>query len=123
MAGPGDPIRAKNALAHGTKLLHRRLAARVADVDAKLDTADPAVEGSLQHHVLHAPIEAAAAQVRAIIGAADLEALPAFVDGDEARHARKLVAFEQDEGAVVTPARERIDRLVEVRRSEINRID
>src|SRR5215207_5615454 len=123
MAGPGDPVCAKNALAHGTKLLHRRLAAAVSNVDAKLDPTDPEVEGALQHHVLHAPVEAAAAQVRAIIGAADLQALPAVVDGDEARHASKLVAFEQDEGAVVGPTREGIDGLIEIRWPEIDRVD
>src|SRR5687768_4302328 len=72
VAGPGDAVGAQHALADRAELLHRRLAAQIADVDAELDAADAAVEGARQHHVLDPAVEAAPAQMRAIIGAADL---------------------------------------------------
>ena len=42
-------------------------------------------------------VEAHAAEVRAIVGAADLERLAAVVDAEEAAHADQRVAFEQSE--------------------------
>src|SRR3954466_14905869 len=75
VAGPGDPVGSEHAFAHGTELLHRCLAPLVAAGDAELDAADAAAERSLQHHVLHATVQTGAAQMRAIVCAADLKHL------------------------------------------------
>ena len=89
-------------------------------VDAELDAAEAAVEGAAQHHVLDPPVEAGAAQVRAVIGAADLQHCRGLVDAEEARHAGELVAVEQDEGAVALAAAVEVDALVEAVGAEID---
>src|SRR4051794_31506882 len=61
--------------------------------------------------------------MRAIVGAANLEHLPALVDADEARHAGDLAAVEKDEGAIQRRVRKPVDAAVEMLRVEGRRID
>src|SRR6185369_4323104 len=123
MAGPGDAVGAEHAFADGAKLLHRGLAAAVAAVDAELDAANPAVEGAFQHHVLDAAVEAGAAEMRAVVGAADLQHLARFVDAEIARHSGELVAVEEHEGAVARGRGVEVDALVEAVGPEIVGVD
>src|SRR5688572_2555269 len=113
MAGPGDAVGAHHAFANRAQLLHRRLASLIALVDAELDPAHSAIEGALKHHVLDPPVEACAAQLRPVIGSANLEHAAIGVDAEIARHARQLIAVEQDEGAVSLTGPVVIDALVE----------
>src|SRR4051794_24629877 len=62
MASPGDPVGPEHPFPHRPELRQRRLAAAVARVDAELDAAKAAPEGAAEHQVLHAPVEADAAQ-------------------------------------------------------------
>src|SRR5579884_3453919 len=123
MAGPGDAVGAEHAFTHRAQLLHRSLAALIADVDAELDATNSAIEGAPQHHVLHPPIEARAAELRPIVSAADLQHLGVGIDTEKARHAGQLTAFEQDEGAVVRVGRVARDALIETVRPELAGID
>ena len=91
----------------------------VAKIDAEFDAPDPAIEGALEHHVLDPPVEACAAEFRPVISAADFEALPRFVDPEIARHSGKLVAVEEDKGAIARAAAVKIDARVEAVRTEI----
>src|SRR4051794_24609090 len=100
MPGPGDAVGAEHAFAHRAQFLHRRLAARVASIDAELDPANAAIEDPGKHHVLDSAVEARAAQMRTVISAADFEHLASFVDSEQARHAGELASVEQDEGPV-----------------------
>src|SRR6478672_11762895 len=123
MTGPGDAVGAEHAFAHGAKLFHRRLAAAVAKIDAELDAAHAASEGALQHHGLHPAVEAGATQLWAIVSAADFEHLPVRVDAEEARHAGKRVAVEQDERAVGGVGQITVDAAVEAAGPEVVRVD
>src|SRR5687767_10447591 len=123
VAGPGDSVPAQHAFTDGAELLHRRLAAPVALVDAELDAANPAIKGPREHHVLDPAIEPGAAQVRTVKGAADLQRTAIFVDAKVARHAGEFVAVEQYEGAVALAAAIEVDALVEAVGAEIERID
>ena len=122
MACPGDPVGAQHAFADGAELFHRRLAAHVARVDAELDPTNGAAEGAFQHHVLDAPVEAGPAQVRAVVGTADLKHLPRLVDADEARHARKFLAIEQHKGAIGRRRRKPVDAGVKTLKVERGRV-
>src|SRR6476469_2751272 len=123
VARPGDAVGAQDALADRAELLHCRLRAPVTDVDAELDPADAAVESSLQHHVLDPAVEAGAAEVRAIISAADFQHLAGWIDAKIRGHPGKLVALEQDESAVVGVRRVAVDAVVEAVRTEVVGVD
>src|SRR5690349_14697907 len=123
MAGPRDAVGSQHAFANGAELRHRGLAAVVAPVDAELDTTDPTVEGTGEHHVLDATIEPGAAQMRSVVGSAYLERLTSFADMDEAGHAGEFVAVEEHEGESVGIIGEDADALVETVGSEIERVD
>ena len=113
MSGPRNAIGTHDSFTNGTDFLHRRLGPLVASVDPEFDPPDAAIESALQHHVLDAPVEAGATLMRAIIGAADLQYLTRFIDTEVAGHACKLIAFEQDERAVVGVGYVTIDAVVE----------
>src|SRR5690606_2613854 len=79
------------------QLQHRRPAARIALVHAKLDPAETASEGVIDHQPLHPPIVARAAHPWCYIGAADLDDTIGGVGPQIAGRAHHLITPTGDE--------------------------
>src|SRR3546814_5389994 len=99
MPGPGDALGAQHAFLSGAEPGDRRLAARVAFVDAEFDAADADREGVPQHQPLHAPVEPGTAHVGVDVAAADLDRLRRHIGRSE-EHTSELQSLMRNSYAV-----------------------